>query len=94
MFPLMEHVSNAFKGERNRGCCCFRLNRLNRNFPGVVRACAALPEDTVIDGEIVALDEKRQNLVQLAAASPLQGERDSALRLRSAYLSLAQHHGS
>ena len=28
-----------------------------RRFPGVVKGIAALPSDTVIDGEIVALDE-------------------------------------
>jgi len=29
----------------------------NAKYPGIVRALAALPEETVIDGEIVALDE-------------------------------------
>jgi DNA ligase D-like protein (predicted ligase) len=32
-------------------------NDFNRRYPAVVRALAALPDDTVIDGEVVALDE-------------------------------------
>ena len=31
-----------------------------RRFPGVVKAIRELPDDTVIDGEIVALDRKGQ----------------------------------
>lgn len=29
----------------------------NRTYPGIVKALAAMPEETVTDGEIVALDE-------------------------------------
>ena len=31
---------------------------LTRNFPGVAEACSELPQGTVVDGEIVALDEQ------------------------------------
>src|SRR5678816_1465600 len=32
-------------------------NRLTDRYPGVVHALEALPDDTIVDGEIVALDE-------------------------------------
>src|SRR5690242_16210531 len=33
-------------------------NDFSRRYPRVVKALAAIPDDTVIDGEIVALDEQ------------------------------------
>ena len=39
----------------------------NQDFPGLARACASLPEDTLVDGEVVALNEQGRmsfNLLQ------------------------------
>lgn len=44
-----------------------RGNLFNQDFPGLVRACAALPADTLVDGEVVALDQQGRmsfNLLQ------------------------------
>ena len=44
-----------------------RGNLFNQDFPGLARACAALPEDTLVDGEVVALDQQGRmsfNLLQ------------------------------
>jgi bifunctional non-homologous end joining protein LigD len=44
-----------------------RGNLFNEDFPGLVKACAALPEDTLMDGEVVALDQEGRmsfNLLQ------------------------------
>src|SRR5919108_1552670 len=44
-----------------------RGNLFTRDFPNIARACASLPDDTLIDGEIVALDAQGQvsfNLLQ------------------------------
>ena len=44
-----------------------RGNLFNQDFPGLARACAALPADTLVDGEVVALDQQGRmsfNLLQ------------------------------
>ena len=44
-----------------------RGNILNRKFPYIVTALEALPDDTILDGEVVALDEQGRsdfNLLQ------------------------------
>src|SRR5689334_241145 len=44
-----------------------RGNLFNQDFPGLARACAALPEDTLVDGEVVASDQQGRmsfNLLQ------------------------------
>ena len=44
-----------------------RGNLFNQDFPGLARACAVLPADTLVDGEVVALDQQGRmsfNLLQ------------------------------
>ena len=44
-----------------------RGNLFNQDFPGLARACAALPADTLVDGEVIALDQQGRisfNLLQ------------------------------
>jgi len=55
-----------------------RGNLFTRDFPSIAQACASLPSDTLIDGEVVALDEQGRvsfNLLQHRRA------RASAIRL-------------
>jgi bifunctional non-homologous end joining protein LigD len=54
-----------------------RGNLLNRDFPGVARACAALPRNVLIDGEIVALDQHGR-----ASFNLLQHRRSQASGIR------------
>jgi bifunctional non-homologous end joining protein LigD len=54
-----------------------RGNIYNREFPGIARACAALPRNAVIDGEIVALDEQGR-----ASFNLLQHRRSKASAIR------------
>jgi ATP-dependent DNA ligase len=42
-------------------------NDFNLRYPAVVQALRALPDETVIGGEVVALDETRRHVVQHAA---------------------------
>ena len=50
----------AFGRKAGRTAQLWSRNQKNfaRRFPGVVKALANLPDDTVIDGEVVGLDER------------------------------------
>jgi bifunctional non-homologous end joining protein LigD len=54
-----------------------RGNLYNREFPGIARACAALPSNVLLDGEIVALDEQGR-----ASFNLLQHRRSKASAIR------------
>jgi ATP-dependent DNA ligase len=57
-----------------------------RRFPAVAKALAEIPSDTIIDGEIVALDENaKPSLDLLQGFRPGRGV-DRALRLRSTHV--------
>ena len=45
---------------------CRRGNGFTDRFPEIARACEKLPSDTLVDGEVVAID----HFVQCAAAQP------------------------
>ena len=56
-------------GKSSRGVKLWsrRGNLFNRDFPDIARACADLPEDTLVDGEVVAFDQQGRlafNLLQ------------------------------
>ena len=54
-----------------------RGNLFNQDFPGVARACAVLPADTLVDGEVVALDQQGRTSFNL-----LQHRRSQASAIR------------
>jgi len=54
-----------------------RGNLFNQDFPGLARACAALPADTLVDGEVVALDQQGRTSFNL-----LQHRRSQASAIR------------
>ena len=54
-----------------------RGNLFNRDFPGLARACAVLPADTLVDGEVVALDQQGRTSFNL-----LQHRRSQASAIR------------
>jgi ATP-dependent DNA ligase len=47
----------GIKSDRGVKLLSRRNNSFNRQYPLIVEALSALPEDTVVDGEVVALDE-------------------------------------
>ena len=56
-------------GKDSRGVTLWsrRGNIFNKDFPNIARACENLPDDTLVDGEVVALDERGRpsfNLLQ------------------------------
>jgi len=68
-----------------------RGNLFTRDFPGIARACASLPDDTLIDGEIVAFDAQGQvsfNLLQHRRS------RASAIRLYAFDLLIYRGHST
>ena len=42
-------------------------NDFNSRYPGIVKALAPMPDDTVIDGEVVVIHEGRTNFSELQA---------------------------
>ncbi len=68
-----------------------RGNLFTRDFPSIAQACASLPSDTLIDGEVVALDEQGRvsfNLLQHRRA------RASAIRLYAFDILIYQGHST
>jgi hypothetical protein len=65
----------GLKSGRNAQLWSRNQKDFNRRFPGVVKGVAALPNDTVIDGEIVALDENGGHL----QPAPRRQERPSEI---------------
>ena len=54
-------------------------NDFNARYPGIVKALAAMPDDTVIDGEVVALDDSgAPNFAALQAALSEGRSQDTA----------------
>ena len=51
-----------------------------RRFPGVVKALANLPDDTVIDGEVVALDEHGRPYLTSCKDSALESRPSCCMR--------------
>ena len=59
----------CFAGQDSRGVTLWsrRANVFTKDFPTIARACESLPADTLLDGEVVALDERGRasfNLIQ------------------------------
>ncbi|MGH7874809.1 MAG: non-homologous end-joining DNA ligase [Candidatus Binatia bacterium] len=77
-------------GRNSRGVKIWsrRGNLFNRDFPGMAEACAALPIDTLIDGEIVALDEQGR-----ASFNLLQHHRSAASAIRLYAFDLLVYRG-
>jgi bifunctional non-homologous end joining protein LigD len=59
-------------------------NDFTTRYAGIAKALAPLPDETVIDGEVVALDESGKPLVQHAAELRFWGRAALFLRLRRA----------
>ena len=66
-------------GRDSRGVTLWsrRGNVFNKDFPTVARACESLPPDTLLDGEVVALDERGR-----ASFNLLQHRRSKASAIR------------
>ena len=58
-------------------------NDFAARYPGVVKALAKLPDNTVIDGEVVAFDQRRPSLVQRSAKLRIGTRSCRVLRVRS-----------
>ena len=65
-----------------------RGNLFNRDFPGIAQACAELPAQILIDGEVVALDEKGRPSFNL-----LQHRRSQASAIRFYAFDLLVYRG-
>ncbi|HEY3196903.1 MAG TPA: non-homologous end-joining DNA ligase [Nitrospirales bacterium] len=52
-----------------------RNNSLNKRFPDIAKALAALPNDTIIDGEVVALDQDGKGSFSLLQNDPSHAKR-------------------
>ena len=60
----------------------------NKDFPTIARACDSLPTDTVLDGEVVALDERGR-----ASFNLIQHHRSRASAIRFYAFDLLVYHG-
>jgi bifunctional non-homologous end joining protein LigD len=58
-----------------------RGNLFTKQFPHIARACERLPPGTLVDGEIVALDESGRISFKSAPTSPLQSTGVALIRL-------------
>src|SRR5467141_3352380 len=63
-----------------------RRKSLNRQFPYIVEELADLPAGTVVDGEVVAIDDSGPSRLQSVAEFPGSGASDSVQHLRSVVL--------
>ena len=65
----------------------------NAKYPGIVTALGALPDETVIDGEVVALDHTWPPIVQCATESRcVQGGGGGLFRFRHCDLRWGERH--
>ena len=77
-------------GKDSRGATLWsrRGNVFTKDFPTIARACDGLPPDTLLDGEIVALDERGR-----ASFNMLQHRRSKASAIRFYAFDLLIYHG-
>ena len=59
-------------------------NDFNGHYPGIVQALESMPDETVIDGEVVALDPDGEAVLQRTAELRGHWSPDQLLRLRPA----------
>jgi bifunctional non-homologous end joining protein LigD len=80
----------CFAARDSRGVTLWsrRGNVFNKDFPTIVRACESLPTDTLLDGEVVALDERGR-----ASFNLIQHHRSKASAIRFYAFDLLVYHG-
>ena len=80
----------CFAARDSRGVTLWsrRGNVFNKDFPTIARACDSLPTDTLLDGEVVALDERGR-----ASFNLIQHHRSRASAIRFYAFDLLIYHG-